>query len=74
MSDLIVPELRDFELCKCANDIFHQRPEIAEDGILFNCFNRAEADMIKRIMDDLYPKVPIYFAYLEFAQSASLWP
>ncbi len=42
MSDLIVPELRDFELCKCAND--------------------------------LYPKVPTYFTYLQFATDTPLIP
>lgn len=56
---------RDLELCHKAYYEYRNNP-MAEDGILFKCFNEEETAEVKKIMKGLYPEVPVYFTYLIF--------
>ena len=52
----------DLKLCEQAASLFRHDPR-AKDGIRFECFNKKEADKLKKIMDSLYPDVKVYFEY-----------
>ena len=58
----MIPQKRDFDLCSLAN--YRWKTESHKyDDIKISCFNKSEADMLKKIMDSLYPKVPVYFTW-----------
>lgn len=51
--------VRDYNLCDRAAYRFETDPA-AKDGVLFECFNTADAEKLKSIMAELHPEVPVF--------------
>ena len=63
---VMVPERRDYDLCREAIELFRSPMNDKRDGIWFKCFNQDEADMLKGIMAEMAPEIPVYTTYLVF--------
>jgi len=61
----MIYDFKDVDLCVRADYEYRTNP-FAKDGVLFRCFNKEEADKLKKMMKNLYPHVPVYFKWLIF--------